>query len=113
MWGSTVPSIYYGFYCDPKLQRVYWANVSVLAAGCVVATLHPKFRHPTMRPYRSLMYAGLGLSAIVFMVHGLLKHGWELQRMRMSLDWMMLMAGFNLTGAVTYAARVSNSSFPP
>lgn len=27
MWGSTVPSIYYGFYCDPKLQQVYWFNV--------------------------------------------------------------------------------------
>lgn len=27
MWGSTVPSIYYGFYCDPKLQQIYWFNV--------------------------------------------------------------------------------------
>jgi adiponectin receptor len=23
MWGSTVPSIYYGFYCDPNLRRLY------------------------------------------------------------------------------------------
>ena len=28
MWGSTVPSIYYGFYCDPKLQALYWLVVS-------------------------------------------------------------------------------------
>lgn len=28
MWGSTIPSIYYGFYCDPGLQKAYWANVS-------------------------------------------------------------------------------------
>ena len=27
MWGSTIPSIYYGFYCDPGLQKAYWANV--------------------------------------------------------------------------------------
>ena len=27
MWGSTIPSIYYGFYCDPGLQKAYWTNV--------------------------------------------------------------------------------------
>lgn len=26
--GSFMPSIYYGFYCDPFLQRVYWGMVS-------------------------------------------------------------------------------------
>jgi adiponectin receptor len=28
MWGSTIPSIYYGFYCDPNLQTLYWFVVS-------------------------------------------------------------------------------------
>lgn len=27
--GSFVPSIYYGFYCEPVLQRVYWAMASL------------------------------------------------------------------------------------
>lgn len=106
MWGSTIPSIYYGFYCDPKLQKVYWLNVSALAILCIVATLHPKFRHPTFRAYRAAMYAGLGLSAVVFVIHGLILHGWEIQNRRMSLDWMALMAICNLAGAFTYAARV-------
>lgn len=52
------------------------------------------------------MYACLGLSAIVFMIHGLLLYGWNVQNQRMSLDWMMLMAFFNLVGAVAYASRV-------
>ncbi|MCJ1280456.1 hypothetical protein MMC21_008284 [Puttea exsequens] len=106
MWGSTIPSIYYGFYCDPKLQKAYWANVSVLASLCVIATLHPRFRHPALRPYRAAMYAALGLSAVVFVVHGLLLHGWARQKMRMSLDCMGVMALFNLVGAAIYAARV-------
>ena len=112
MWGSTIPSIYYGFYCDPRLQKIYWANVSILAAFCVVATLHPRFRHPSIRPYRAAMYAGLGLSAVVFVVHGILLHGWTIQNQRMSLDWMGLMALFNLTGAVIYAARVPEKLRP-
>lgn len=27
--GSFVPSIYYGFYCDPVLQKVYWVMASL------------------------------------------------------------------------------------
>ena len=53
------------------------------------------------------MYACLGLSALVFMAHGLILHGWETQNRRMSLDRMGLMAIFNLTGPLIYAARVS------
>jgi len=30
IWGSTIPSVYYGFYCDPKLQILYWVVVSCL-----------------------------------------------------------------------------------
>ena len=112
MWGSTIPSIYYGFYCDPRLQKIYWSNVSILATLCVVATLHPKFRNPTLRPYRAAMYAGLGLSAVVFVVHGILLHGWTVQNRRMSVDWMGLMAVFNLVGAVIYAARVPEKLWP-
>lgn len=52
------------------------------------------------------MYAGLGLSAVVFVVHGILLHGWTVQKRRMSSDWMGLTAFFNLMGAVIYAARV-------
>ena len=52
------------------------------------------------------MYAGLGLSGLVFVIHGILLYGWTMQNQRMSVDWMALMAMFNLTGAVIYAARV-------
>lgn len=56
------------------------------------------------------MYAGLGLSAVIFVIHGILLHGWALQNQRMSLNWMALMATFNLLGATIYAARVCFSS---
>jgi len=106
MWGSTIPSIYYGLCADPDLQKFYWTLVSVLAAVCAIATLHPKFRGPSFRPYRAAMYAGLGLSAVGFIVNGLMLHGWEIQNQRMSLDWMILMAVLNLVGATIYAARI-------
>ena len=53
------------------------------------------------------MYSALGLSAIVFVSHGLLLHGWEVQKHRMGLVWMGRMGALNLIGAVIYATRVS------
>lgn len=40
------------------------------------------------------------------MLHGLQLYGWRTQRMRMSLDWMALMASFNLIGAAVYGMRI-------
>lgn len=82
------------------------SQVSVLAGLCFVVTFHPKFRTPSFRPYRAVMYAALGLSALVFVSHGVGLHGWTEQNRRMSLNWMILMASLNLTGAAFYAARV-------
>jgi adiponectin receptor len=106
MWGSTVPSIYYGFYCDPNLRRLYWAVVSVLAVACAAAILAPRFQHPNFRPYRTSMYVSLGLSAMVFIIHGLILYGWEIQNHRMGLNYMLTMAMLNLLGAAIYTARI-------
>ena len=81
-------------------------QVSVLAGICSVVTFHPRFRTPSFRPYRAVMYAALGLSAFVFVSHGVALHGWTEQNQRMSLNWMILMASLNLTGAAFYASRV-------
>ena len=28
IWGSFIPSVFYGFWCDPNLRMIYWAMVS-------------------------------------------------------------------------------------
>ncbi|EOA88720.1 uncharacterized protein SETTUDRAFT_159912 [Exserohilum turcica Et28A] len=112
MWGSTIPCVYYGFYCTPNLQQTYYTLVSVLALGCVYATLHPAFRRPRYRPYRAAMYAGLGLSFVIPIIHGIKRFGWETQMWRMSLDWMALMTTFNLTGGALYAMRIPEKWYP-
>jgi predicted membrane channel-forming protein YqfA (hemolysin III family) len=81
--------------------------VSVLATACTFMTLQTGFRSPNFRALRSAMYAGLGLSFIIPILHSISIYGTQVQIRRMSLDWMLLMATFNLAGAATYAARVS------
>lgn len=85
------------------------------ALGCTYLTLSPHFASPAFRHWRAGFYAGFGLSSIIFVVHGLLLYGWELQRSRMSLVYMGWMATANLVGAAIYAARVrrTHSLSPP
>jgi adiponectin receptor len=81
--------------------------VSILATACTVTTVQTGFRSPKFRAFRSAMYAGLGLSFIIPIMHSVSIYGLQVQIWRMSLDWMLLMAAFNLAGAAIYASRVS------
>ncbi|KAJ5051834.1 uncharacterized protein L3040_001605 [Drepanopeziza brunnea f. sp. 'multigermtubi'] len=112
MWGSTIPSVYYGFWCNPELQKLYWGVVTLLASLCTVATFSSRFNSPGLRPWRAGMYACLGLWALVFVVHGLVLHGWEAQRRRMGLEWMGVMTALNLVGAAVYVWRIPERWVP-
>ncbi|KAF4630902.1 hypothetical protein G7Y89_g7237 [Cudoniella acicularis] len=75
---------------------------------CILTTLNPKLQDPKTRPYRAAMYTSLSLSTLVFIVHGITIHGWEIQNHRMGLSRMGLMGLLNLISAGSYAARVSD-----
>ncbi|KAF2758484.1 mPR-typeG-protein-coupled receptor [Pseudovirgaria hyperparasitica] len=112
MWTASLPSIYYGFICDPTLRYFHWALTTALAAGCIITTMHPRFCTPHFRSYRAGMYTGLGLAAMFFVTHGIMLHGIEIQERRMALKWMLAMASFNIFGAAAYAARVPERLYP-
>ncbi|CCD47811.1 similar to adiponectin receptor-1 [Botrytis cinerea T4] len=51
------------------------------------------------------MYAALGLSAVIFIVHSIILYGVALQYKRLSLGWIAGMAGLNFLGALAYSLR--------
>lgn len=81
--------------------------MTVLAALCVRATLHARFRTSKTRGNRVLLYGSFGFSGLAFVIHAVLLYGLEEANHRMSLDWMTLMAACNITGAAVYGMRVS------
>ncbi|KAI1253872.1 hypothetical protein MGN70_004267 [Eutypa lata] len=109
IWGAGIATIYYGFFCDPHLRTFYWTTTSITALGCTILTLSPHFSKPGVRHWRAGFYAGFALSSIVFVVHGLLIHGWELQKSRMSLAWIGWMGMSALVGTSIYVARLTSS----
>ncbi|TEY83982.1 hypothetical protein BOTCAL_0023g00010 [Botryotinia calthae] len=102
MWGSTVATIYHGFICD----------ITILSLALTLFTLLPPFRTPLFRPYRALMYAALGISAIIFIVHSIVLYGIKLQYQRLSLGWIAGMAGLNFVGALAYSLRIPEKYYP-
>ncbi|KAL4979259.1 hemolysin-III related-domain-containing protein [Aspergillus desertorum] len=104
--GSFVPSVYYGFYCVPELQRLYWSMICMIGLGCVVVSIFPQFRTPRWRPFRAAMFVGMGLSAVFPVVHGLRLYGRDQMMRQIGLGWLLLQGFLYILGAGIYAARV-------
>ncbi|KAL6910122.1 mPR-like GPCR protein [Trichoderma evansii] len=110
--GSYVPTLYYGFFCNPILMTGYLYLICILGVGCVAVSWIDKFRTPAWRPYRALMFISLGLSGIIPICHGLLKFGYQALEDRMSLSWVVLQGLLYIFGAVLYAARFPERVYP-
>ena len=110
--GSFVPSIYYGFWCDPKLQMTYWTMISSLGVGCTAVSVVPRFRTRFWRPYRAAMFIAMGLSAVFPVLHGLVVFGFQQMRKQIGLSWLVLQGALYILGAGIYAARVPEKWHP-
>lgn len=80
-------------------------KICLLGAGCGVVSWVERFRTPTWRPYRTMMFVALGLSGVVPIIHGALIYGFDGLEERMSLSWVVLHGAMYIFGAVLYAVR--------
>ena len=112
IWGSGIPSSYFGFYCSPHIQILYCLLITCVALACATFTLRPEFRVPTYRTVRFLMYCFLGLSLFIPAVHGIWTNGWSSQNERMGLTYFISLGALNFSGAAIYAARVPERWVP-
>ena len=104
--GSFVPMVYYGFYCEPRLQKLYWGLMSLTGLACATVSLRPSFRTPQWRPFRASMFVAMGLSSVVAVIHGCFLFGPAQFNRQIRWDWMVAEGGLYILGAGLYAARV-------
>ncbi|KAF2852921.1 hemolysin-III channel protein-like protein Izh2 [Plenodomus tracheiphilus IPT5] len=112
IWGSFIPVLYYGFMEEPELRKTYWTMITTLAAATSIVSVHPKLRIPALRPFRALMFALMGLSAVFPVIHSIRLYGVEHVRKSVGLDWVVLQGVLYLLGAAIYAARVPEKWSP-
>lgn len=128
IWGSFIPSVYYGLLEHPGHVRFYWimvrplcsrhgvvltrAQITTNSIACAIAAASDKFRSPAFRPIRAAMFVGLGLSAIFPVMSGLNLYGLGALRERIALDWLVAHGLMYIIGAAIYAARFPERIWP-
>ena len=114
--GGGVSATFYAFYCNSKLQRIYWAIVSrqfpqyrsntdreaqtlasaIAAASTLIVGAH---RSPKWRTLRGGVFAILGVSAMLPIFHSIGLLGWKQAKVQIGAQWF-LAEGLSLLTAV-------------
>lgn len=112
IWGSTVPSAHFGYYCDPQLQHFFWYLATAAALLCAFVTFHPMFRTPAGLKTRLLLYTILGLSSFLPAIHGVRINGFAEHDRRMGLSHFIGLGILNGSGGGVYGARIPERWYP-
>lgn len=118
--GSYVPTLYYGFFCHKWWMTVYLYSIGILGTACLVVSWLEHFRTPAWRPYRAMLFVGLGASGVVPIVHSLLflEPGATLGaryasiNAKIGLEWVLLQGALYIAGAFLYGARWPERQWP-
>ena len=73
--GSTIPWLYYGFYCEFYTKLTYIIAISVLGILTLLLLTLEKFDRPEYRTFRALVFVGLGLVSALPIIHFLIMNG--------------------------------------
>lgn len=119
--GSFIPSVYYGFHCEPLLRKIYWfmvlwsssifdhllnwIQISSIGLVCTIISIRPKFRSSEWREFRATMFILMGLSAVFPVIHGTYLYGVRSMNERIGLSWVVLQGFLYILGASLYAVR--------
>lgn len=110
--GSFTPWLFYTFYCEKLLFRVYFSCIAVLGIACIIFSLAKKFAQPEYRPVRAGLFVGMGLFAVIPVVHMSFKVGFMVLFVDMHLWTLLLMAVCYIGGAAIFALRFPERFFP-
>jgi len=110
--GSTIPWLYYGFYCQFYAKLTYIIAVSVCGLLTIVLMTWEKFHMPDFRTFRAVTFVTLALVSCLPIIHFLIMNGISDSIKQGSLDNLILMGMLYLTGAFLYAARIPERWLP-
>ncbi|CAL4921322.1 unnamed protein product [Urochloa decumbens] len=108
---SFYPLVYYTFLCDPFSQSLYLGFITASGAAAVAVSLLPVFERPELRWARAGLFACMGMSGLVPIVHKLLVFG-DRPEALLTTAYEMAMGACYLAGVVVYATRVPERWMP-
>lgn len=110
--GSNVPWMYYAHFCRPLCYVIYTCAICGIGISGTIVTLWSEFDKPKYRTFRAAVFLTMGLSAIVPGAHYVIAFGWKESVEEASLDWMILMGCFYVTGTTLFIMQVPERFLP-
>ncbi|EKM58051.1 uncharacterized protein PHACADRAFT_89788 [Phanerochaete carnosa HHB-10118-sp] len=110
--GSSLPCIYYNFFCEWHFQILYLLLISSAGLAAAYIVLNPEYRKPTHRGARTKVFIGLGLCGIVPVTQGMVTHGFMKLCHEMGFGWLFASGVLYINGALLYANRVPERFAP-
>ncbi|KAI9009840.1 hemolysin-III related-domain-containing protein [Gaertneriomyces semiglobifer] len=104
--GSFVPSVYYGFFCNPNLQILYLSVIVVFGITTICVTVSPKFFAPRYRLLRTGLFVSMAMTGVVPLSHALAKYGTLMTRHAISMGSLLSSGAVYFMGAIVYATRI-------
>lgn len=110
--GSFTPWLFYTFYCEKLLFRIYFSCIAVLGIFCIIFSLAKKFAQPEYRSVRAGLFVGMGLFAVIPVIHMSFKVGFMVLFVDFHLWTLLMMAVCYIGGAAIFAMRFPERFFP-
>uniref|UniRef100_A0A915JBJ7 Adiponectin receptor n=1 Tax=Romanomermis culicivorax TaxID=13658 RepID=A0A915JBJ7_ROMCU len=110
--GSSIPWLYYSFYCRIEPKIVYISLISFLGVACILISFCETFSAPNYRHLRAGVFISFGCCGIIPLIHYFITDGIHAAFAESAFGWLILMALIYLFGALLYAFRVPERFFP-
>ncbi|XP_037481827.1 heptahelical transmembrane protein 4-like [Triticum dicoccoides] len=108
---SFYPVVYYTFLCDPFSRTLYLGSITICGAAAVAVSLLPVFQAPDLRWARAALFACMGASGIVPIVHKMLMFHARPEAV-LTTGYEVVMGAFYLAGVLVYATRMPERFMP-
>ncbi|KAG9251798.1 mPR-like GPCR protein [Emericellopsis atlantica] len=103
--GSFVSGIYVSFYCEPRLQVIYWAMILVLGTIAGYINLSPGMQSPEWRSVRLASFVVTGFSAFAPIAHAVAIFPYGQLDQQAGLKWYYLEGVWMMAGSHYPEAR--------
>ena len=110
--GSSIPCLYYSYYCSQFPRYFHTTIVIILCVACMCVSLWEKFTTPQYRTLRTLVFVTFGLYGVIPAVEVIYREGWEVASSAYSTNWLISMGLIYIAGASLYAARIPERFSP-
>ncbi|KAF7495333.1 Adiponectin receptor protein [Sarcoptes scabiei] len=107
--GSMTPALYYGFYEDFDMFKLYISFGVVLCIISIAVSMWDKFGEPKYRSFRAMVFLCFGLSNVIPGVH------WYIildSRLLTAYYLFILQGALYVIGSLLYANRIPERLFP-